>query len=134
MIFVDTGYLIGLINAGDTLHARAVAWMRSVRDPLLATDYVTLEATNYFSGTSLRVRCQEVVDRFTSDPRFEVIHVGPSLRNDGVELHRARPDKLWFLTDCVSFVVMEQRGIRRALAFDHHFEQAGFEALLRRDP
>jgi predicted nucleic acid-binding protein len=34
----------------------------------------------------------------------------------------------------VSFVVMERLGIRQALAYDHHFEQAGFEALLRRDP
>jgi predicted nucleic acid-binding protein len=29
---------------------------------------------------------------------------------------------------------MQKRGINRALAFDHHLEQAGFEALLRREP
>jgi len=29
---------------------------------------------------------------------------------------------------------MQQRNIRRALTYDHHFEQAGYEALLRRDP
>jgi hypothetical protein len=29
---------------------------------------------------------------------------------------------------------MQQRAVQQALAFDHHFEQAGFEALLRRDP
>jgi hypothetical protein len=29
---------------------------------------------------------------------------------------------------------MERRGITRALTHDQHFEQAGFEALLRRDP
>ena len=32
------------------------------------------------------------------------------------------------------FLVMRQHGIRQALAHDHHFEQAGFDALLRRDP
>lgn len=42
--------------------------------------------------------------------------------------------KHWSLTDCISFVVMQQRGIRQALTFDRHFEQAGYEALLRRDP
>jgi predicted nucleic acid-binding protein len=31
-------------------------------------------------------------------------------------------------------VVMNERGISRALTHDHHFEQAGFEALLRHDP
>ena len=35
-------------------------------------------------------------------------------------------DKLWSFTDCVSYVVMKQRGITEAFAFDHHFEQMGF--------
>src|SRR6266851_7667037 len=51
-----------------------------------------------------------------------------------LRLHAQRLDKEWSLTDCISFVVMERRGISRALAHDQHFEQAGFEALLRRDP
>lgn len=29
------------------------------------------------------------------------------------------------------FVVMQKRGIREALAADHHFEQAGFTILLK---
>jgi predicted nucleic acid-binding protein len=49
----------------------------------------------------------------------------------GFELYRTRTDKDWGLTDCISFVVMEERGIREALAYDQHFIQAGFRALLR---
>jgi len=52
----------------------------------------------------------------------------------GVELYRARMDKEWSITDGISFEIMRERGIRRALAYDAHFEQAGYEALLRRDP
>jgi hypothetical protein len=33
--------------------------------------------------------------------------------------------------DCVSFAEMRRRGITEALTRDHHFEQAGFERLLR---
>ncbi len=29
---------------------------------------------------------------------------------------------------------MRERGLTRALAYDIHFQQAGFEALLRHDP
>jgi predicted nucleic acid-binding protein len=49
----------------------------------------------------------------------------------GLDLYRGRPDKAWSLTDCISFVVMERDGIREALTGDHHFEQAGFVALLK---
>jgi len=40
----------------------------------------------------------------------------------------------WSLTDCISFHVMRTGGITRALAYDIHFEQAGFEPLLRSGP
>src|SRR5208282_5143253 len=43
----------------------------------------------------------------------------------------ARPDKEWSLTDCISFVVMNERGMTDALTSDHHFEQAGFQILLK---
>lgn len=35
------------------------------------------------------------------------------------------------LIDCVSFVVMNERGITDALTADGHFEQAGFRPLMR---
>ncbi|MBL8850026.1 MAG: type II toxin-antitoxin system VapC family toxin [Planctomycetaceae bacterium] len=64
----------------------------------------------------------------------EVIWSSRWLFDQSLALHAARQDKRWSLTDCAAFVVMQQRGIRRALTYDRHFEQAGFEALLRRDP
>ena len=34
------------------------------------------------------------------------------------------------MTDCLSFVVMEERSLHEELTADHHFRQAGFRALL----
>jgi uncharacterized protein len=64
----------------------------------------------------------------------ELLADSPELWEAGIRLHAERADKEWSLTDCISFIVMRERGIAQALAYDHHFEQAGFQALLRRDP
>jgi len=40
-------------------------------------------------------------------------------------------DKSWSLTDCASFLIMEDEHLSAALTHDQHFAQAGFKALLR---
>ena len=61
----------------------------------------------------------------------EIVPATESLMARGVHLYDSRPDKKWSLTDCISFVVMQDRAITSALTGDHHFEQAGFTALLK---
>ncbi len=39
----------------------------------------------------------------------------------------------WALTDCISFVVMEERELTLAATGDRHFRQAGFTPLLGSD-
>lgn len=40
-----------------------------------------------------------------------------------------RPDKLYSLTDALSFAVMERLGIARVFTFDHNFAQHGFQLV-----
>jgi len=48
------------------------------------------------------------------------------------DLYSSRKDKEWGFTDCTSFVVMRENGIKEAFSADHHFEQAGFKILLKK--
>ena len=52
------------------------------------------------------------------------------LFEQAMQMYRDRDDKEWSLTDCVSFVIMKDQNIGEGLTADHHFEQAGFIALL----
>jgi predicted nucleic acid-binding protein len=69
-----------------------------------------------------------------SSSAYKWVSASDRLLDSGLRLHAEREDKHWSLTDCVSFVIMREDGLTRALAHDQNFEQAGFEALLRRDP
>jgi predicted nucleic acid-binding protein len=64
-------------------------------------------------------------------PRFHIIPLDSRLLDRGLERMASRPDKDWSLTDCISFVVMENQDITEALTADRHFEQAGFTALFK---
>ena len=61
----------------------------------------------------------------------EIVPTSEELYQRAFQLYQSRADKEWGLTDCVSFVVMQDRGLSDALTTDKHFEQAGFRALLR---
>ncbi|MBI4474970.1 MAG: type II toxin-antitoxin system VapC family toxin [Acidobacteria bacterium] len=134
MILVDTGFLLALAQPTDELHARAAAWAQALSEPLLVTEYVLCETINNLSKRPDRPRAHRIADLVLSGAGYIILNAGPSLFQAGLRLHRDRPDKDWSLTDCISFRVMQERGIRQALAYDLHFEQAGFEALLRRNP
>ena len=74
--------------------------------------------------------------RYCATPGYRSYPPAPtSSRRGFLRLHEQRPDKEWSLTDCISFVVMHDRGHHtRALSHDQQYEQAGFEAVLRRAP
>src|SRR5206468_12200235 len=57
---------------------------------------------------------------------FERVSVEPPVFDAAWSLFIERTDKPWSFTDCTSFVLMENLGIRQAVAFDANFRQAGF--------
>ena len=61
---------------------------------------------------------------------MHVVNVDTPLLTRALQLYRDRSDKAWGLTDCISFVVMQEQGLMDAVTADEHFLQAGYRALL----
>lgn len=129
--FLDTGYWITLVDQSDRYHERAAALARRLAGPFVTTEAVLTEVGNALAGHRRRAAAVTLLMCAKASPQIEVVPVTPALFARAVELYAARPDKEWGLTDCVSFVVMHDRGITEALAADQRFVQAGFRALLR---
>jgi predicted nucleic acid-binding protein len=134
MIFLDSGFLIALAKPRDSLHAQARAWANQVREPLVVTEYVLCETVDALSLPTDREKAHLLLAMLRARPHCQIIAASSGLFEAGVKLHATRTDKEWSLTDCISFQVMREMGIQRALAYDLHFSQAGFEPLLRREP
>lgn len=134
MIGVDTGFFLALCQPRDALHRRAQAWAKVVVEPLLVPEQVLWETINALSQPVDRPKAHALFQFVRGSAAYEIVPASADLFEKGVLLHEQRSDKEWSLTDCISFLILTDRSISRALTHDHHFEQAGFEALLRRDP
>lgn len=134
MTFVDARHLIALYNPGDALSARATLWSEIAEPPFVVTEAVLWEAIDAFSAPHHRHRARQMLETLYSIEDLEIVWSSQEFFGTAVAFHQSRLDKDWSLTDCAAFVVMQQRGIQLALTCDRCFEQAGFKALLRRDP
>jgi predicted nucleic acid-binding protein len=132
-VFADAGYWIALLNPKDGLHAKALEVSATLRRPrIVSSEMVLTEVLNAFAskGEPLRNAACSLVDRIRSNPNAELVPMTSNIFRDAMERYRTRSDKTWGLTDCTSFLIMEQKGISDALSGDRDFQQAGFTALL----
>ncbi len=133
-IFADAGYWIALLHSGDQHHVKAEAVASGLGKALIVTTQMAL--TEVFNATArmgedARRHVIQLSDDLENDPNVEVIPQTDDQFRAAVERYASRSDQRWSLTDCASFLVMEERKISEALAYDRDFEQAGFSALLR---
>jgi predicted nucleic acid-binding protein len=129
-VFADAFYFLALSNKSDKAHAQALQF-EVAGVPLVTTAWVLTEMGDAFCDPENRNLFLELLNSLYGLPDAKIIPASEELFEHGVELFRKRPDKDWPLTDCISFVVMEDEGISDALTGDKHFEQAGFRALLK---
>jgi hypothetical protein len=133
-VFLDTAYAIALSSAADQFHAVAVALAEQLEARparLVTTSAVLLEIRNALAKLQHRRAVAQLLTSLRADPTVEIVPISDRLFDQALELFSTRPDKEWGLTDCLSFVVMKERGISKALTTDEHFQQAGFRVLLR---
>jgi predicted nucleic acid-binding protein len=135
-LFLDTSYAVALSVPNDQNHTKALLLadeLESNFTRLVTTRAVILEIGNALSRQRYRHAAAELLQSLEEDPRVEIIELTPSLYNNGLRLYRERQDKDWGITDCLTFVVMADRGLGSALTADNHFCQAGFHALLKEE-
>ena len=133
-VFLDTSCLIALLRSQDHLHVKARRVLRDLakgRTPFITTDWVLAEFLAGMAGPAMRVAAADAAATLLNDSSVEVIEASRSGFIAALDLYRSRTDKAWSLVDCSSMQVCRERGLKRVFTHDRHFQQAGFEVLLR---
>ena len=129
-IFIDTSAFLALEDESDQHHKAALQFreqvLRKKRCEVITTSYIldeTLTLTRFRIGVkasidfSKKIRKSEVV---------KIVQVSREIEEKALDIFEGYEDKNFSFTDCVSFVVMREQGIKEAFAFDQHFDQMGF--------
>ena len=129
-VFADTSFYLALMRSDDSLHAIAVR-EAAVDRRIITSEFVILELGNACACAADHGDFLDLVEGLRASPRVSIVPLDSRFLNRGVRRMAERADKDWSLTDCISFLIMDDAGLREALTADRHFEQAGFRALLK---
>jgi uncharacterized protein len=130
--FADSNFYVALLIARDANHAKAKAIAQPWTGDIVTSEYVLTEVADHLGGSAVgRAKFGQFLADVKRDPQTSIVESSHGPWERGVDLYLRRGDKAWSLTDCISFVIMDERALVDALTTDRHFEQAGFGALLR---
>lgn len=128
--FVDSGAWIAFFRARDGHHREAEALFRRAIDektPLLTTNLVLAEVHRFVLHRAGIRPAALALDRIVTS-RHVTVRFAESNHDEEARRWIARfADQRLTYTDAVSFAVMKEAGIHRALTFDRDFAVAGFE-------
>lgn len=128
-VFAGAFFWIALLNRRDEYHPVVRDFAMGFQGRMVTTHWILSEVADAFAGSSARQTIKAVVTELENDPSVLLLEASTELFHQGLDLYHKRPDKHWSLTDCISFVVMGDRGLSEALTGDHHFAQAGFRPI-----
>ena len=129
-VFVDTSALYALLVEADDNHHAARTVVPSFRDSgagLVTSSFVVLETVTLLQArvgvAAVRIFYRDVL------PVLDVVWVGEDLLHRAMAALLASSHRGVSLTDWSSFVLMRERGIVHAFAFDEDFARQGFELV-----
>ena len=133
-LFVDTSGWVAVADQSDQFHDQAVRFYRQAfahYAGFMTTSLVLAESYALLRRALPTDRVLYWLDRLLASPRVEVVYDDRALIDRARSVLAAYGDQKFSLADAVSFVVMRDRGLREALAFDRHFQTAGFTLVPR---
>jgi predicted nucleic acid-binding protein len=113
-LFADTFYWIALTSVEDFAHEKVKTFTHAAKPDLICTtEEVLTEYLNYFAGWGPHFRHKAAlnVQNILDNRTVRIVAQTADSFRIGFALYRARLDKGYSLTDCISMQTMRREGI-----------------------
>ncbi len=131
-LFVDAGAWVAITDTRDNYHSVAIGiypeLLRTYRH-LVTTNLVVSEVYALVLARGNHRAAIQFLENLRSSPRIERVLSTSNLETAAERILRRYGDHDFSFVDAVSFALMQERKIREAFTFDHHFEILGFNCL-----
>jgi len=125
MVFVDTSAWFAFFVPTDPNHQRVLHWFATSSERLVTTDYCIGETVTVLMARGELRRAVEAGQWLIESRRAESHFLTPEQFHRAWILFQRRVTAGWSFVDCTSKVVMDELGIKKAVAIDAHFQQFG---------
>jgi predicted nucleic acid-binding protein len=135
MIYIDTGAFLARHLSKDQYHRQASTFWDSIRNKneTCVTSNFVLDET--FTLIGRRAGYSFAAQRARNIYASESLKILRPSREDelkAISFFEKYSDHRLSFTDCVSFVLMKSKKIKKVFTFDYHFHLAGFQIYPKR--
>jgi predicted nucleic acid-binding protein len=128
-IFVDTGAWLALADEDDAHHKDAAAIFPSLlktSNGLTTSNLVIAESYVLILKNLGHKAAVDFLDNMNGSPRIQKICSSSDMETEAEGILKKYSDQDFSYTDAVSFAIMKTQKMKKAFAFDKHFQTMGF--------
>ena len=132
MIYIDTGALISRHLAKDQYHQPSVAFWNVIAkkgESCVTSNFVLDETFTLLGRRSGYTFAAQRARNIYASETVKIIRPDRDDELKAIDLFEKYADQNLSFTDCISFVLMQTRKIKRVFTFDSHFQFLGFQTF-----
>ena len=129
-LFVDTSAWFALHDTRDQNHKEAIAKSLEIKRrkiELVTSEYIIDESISLIRHKISHQAAVIFGESLLFSNIVMILDISHEDRLKAWELFKKYEDKSFSFTDCTSFVLMKNSGVRKAFTFDEHFKQVGMD-------
>jgi len=129
VIYIDTGAFLARHLSRDQYHGQANSFWNSIREKgeACTTSNFVLDETFTLLGrrAGYAFAAQRARNIYASE-WLKIIRPDKNHELRAIDFFEKYSDHRLSFTDCISFILMQSKKIKRVFTFDHHFQILGF--------
>jgi len=131
-VFIDTSGFYAQWDRNDPTHEQARAWLKANRGKFIAvtTEWVIGETCTLLMARKAPHLIAPFLDQLSATRALRSINPDAETLDETKRFLRRHADQGYSFVDCLSFCVMNNHRVLKALTTDLHFRKAGFHPLL----